>query len=258
MGERTEDGKIRIRCPGCSRRVKFPAGKGGETYVCPLCHHVIVCPVEDPELTPPTIEELNSITPPLPLNRRPSERPAERPVEREREDANLDRILEHITGETPAKRMDIVTREPVLKQLNAFFVRESERIGKLGEEVLADTELSAEQQTERLHELRRAKSFRFRKYVEGLLKDVDGEIAALRDNPASETQTLRQRLNALVQERRGLLLYLNVMFEIRTTKAAAPGTPGTAGAPPTTPSTPGAQTPRSKPAAGPGPGGIAP
>ena len=62
----------------------------------------------------------------------------------------------------------------------------------------------------------------------------------LQQKPTTPLTALREKLNELLLERRGLLIFLNVMFEFRpgllrtTEDGATPGTPGNAAARPTT------------------------
>ncbi len=45
MGERKDDGKVRIRCTGCGKKVKYPANLPGGTFRCPICHTIMVAPL---------------------------------------------------------------------------------------------------------------------------------------------------------------------------------------------------------------------
>ena len=154
---------------------------------------------------------------------------------------------------------------PAIERVNAFLARETLRAGQFSQEVLANPSLPAEEQAARLAELRRVKAFRFRTHAEAVVKDLDTKIATLRNSPASETRTGKDALDRLLTERRGLLLYLNIMFELRTPAAkagaaslATQDTPGSATAPPTTPSPGVAQTPSHTTSASSGPNSKAP
>jgi hypothetical protein len=164
---------------------------------------------------------------------------------------------------TPAAPSVPAQKPPALERVNAFLVRETDRIGRLSEEVVANTLISVDEQASKLRALRHAKAVYFKRYVEAVMKDLDNELAELRDDPASETQTGQTKINRLLLERRGLLIFLNVMFELRPGVSparpdATPGTRGSAAAPPTTPSQPAAQTPRNNPAGAPAPNGKGP
>jgi hypothetical protein len=228
MDETQDDGKIRVRCTGCGKKVKFPADRPGGAFRCPLCHTVIIAP----------LRAINDLI-----------------IEEEPQPGTTARVPR--VSDTPDRKT------LALERVNAFLVRETDRIGRLCEEVVSNPSTSVEEQASKLLALRHAKAVHFKKYVEAVLKDLDVEISKLCDDPASETQTVQDKLKQLLLERRGLTVFLNVMFELRTgvspaRTGATPDTRGNAAAPPTTPSQQAAQTPQSKPAAGPVPGGKGP
>ena len=240
MGERQEDGKVHIRCTGCGKKVRYPANQPGGTFRCPICHTVMVAPLGGPDDL--SLEE--------------ESRPGAAA------DA-LSAPVPDASGPRPAAPSAPERRVPVLERVNAFLVRETDRIGRLCEEVVSNPSTSVEEQASKLQALRHAKAVYFKRYVEAVMKDLDNEISELRDDPASETQTVQNKMKELLLERRGLLVFLNVMFELRTgvspaRTGATPDTRGSAAAPPTTPSQPAAQTPQSNPGAGPAPGGKGP
>ena len=241
MGETQDDGKIRIRCTGCGRKVKFPANQPGATFRCPLCHATMVAPltaINDLSLEDESKPGAPGAAPAIQIPRAPGLRPAAASAAPDR-------------------------KAPALERVNAFLVRETDRIGRLCEEVVSNSSTSVEEQASKLQALRHAKAVHFKKYVEAVLKDLDAEISGLRDDPASETQTVQDKLKQLLLERRGLLVFLNVMYELRTgvspaRTGATPDTRGSAAAPPTRPSRQAAQTPQDKPAASPAPSGKGP
>ncbi len=241
MGERQEDGKVHIRCTGCGKKVRYPANQPGGTFRCPICHTVMVAPLDGPEEMGLEEESASGVmaggrSDQVPNGSAP--KPAAAPSAPER-------------------------KPPALERVNAFLVRETDRIGRLCEEVVANPTTSVEEQASKLLALRHAKAVYFKRYVEAVMKDMDAEISALRDDAASETQTVQNKLKELLLERRGLVVFLNVMYEMRTglsssRTGATPDTRGSAGAPPTTPSRPAAQTPQSTPGGAPAPGGKGP
>jgi ribosomal protein S27E len=267
MGE-VNDGKVRLRCPGCGKRVKFPAGQPGQTFRCPLCHTTIVAPINGAEADAPSKEELAEAAAAVPVTAPPPDAPPSlKPA--------------HAASATPAappprfksppaqapERRPVVTEDPIadvknapmIDRINAFLVRETQRTGRVATDVLGDAKMSLQEQIAYVKELRRGKAVRFKVYVESLLKDLDGEIAALRENPAVDTPTVKSRLTALLNERRGVLIYLNIMFELKPPPPAAkPGAPAAEPAPPSSPSKPAARTPPGTPSAAPAPGTPAP
>lgn len=241
MGETTEDGKIRLRCTGCGKRVKFPAEQGGGSFRCPLCHTLIVAPIAGADAAPPSSDELASVkTPPMAPTRHVIPQRTE-PVK--------------TFGESAAARPE-PPRERAIVAITNFLVKETQRVAHLSQQILADARLSVEDQSARIMDLRRSKAVHFKHYVETVLKQMDDDIKELRESPASETQSVQDKLKALSFERRGVQMYVGVMFEYRT--GGATGTPAGAKAPPSTPSPQAARTPPGTADAGPGPDGKGP
>jgi ribosomal protein S27E len=236
MGEKSDDGKVRVRCTGCGKRVKYPANHPGGTFRCPICHTVMVAPLDGAnELTLEEESHSGIIAA-----------------------AASAQVTNDSDSEPDAAPSAPPQKPPAIERVNAFLVRETERIGRLCEEVVSNSFMPGEEQANKLRALRHAKAVYFKRYVEAVLKDLDNELAELRDDPASETQTGKSKISRLLLEKRGLVLFLNVMFELRpgaspARNGATPDTRGSAAAPPTTPSQPAAQTPRSTPAADPAP-----
>ena len=240
MGERQEDGKVHIRCTGCGKKVRYPANQPGGTFRCPICHTVMVAPLDSPGDM--SLEEES----------------ASGEFVGGRSDQVPNGAAKPVAAPSAPER-----KPPALERVNAFLVRETDRIGRLCEEVVSNPSTSVEEQTSKIQALRHAKAVHFKRYVEAVMKDMDTEISALRDDVASETPTVQNKLKELLLERRGLLVFLNVMYEMRTALSparpgATPDIRGSAAAPPTTPSRPAAQTPQSTPGAAPAPGGKGP
>lgn len=259
MGEVT-DGKVRLRCPGCGKRVKFPADQPGQTFRCPLCHTTIVTPINGAGLEAPTKEELSEAAASVPVTAPPPDAPPTlkpaTPPARYKPAPSTPQERRPVASDEPIAD---VKNAPVIDRINTFLVRETQRTGRVATDVLGDAKMSLEEQVAYVKELRRGKAVRFKMYVESLMKDLDGEITALRENPAVDTPTIQNRLKALLTERRGVMIYLNIMFEIKPpAPAAKPGTPAGESAPPNSPSRPTAQTPPGTPSAAPAPEKPAP
>ena len=257
MGE-PNDGKVRLRCPGCGKRVKFPAALPGQTFRCPLCRTTIVAPINGMDADAPTREELAdaaaAVPPqPPPEDAPPSLKPAQAaPSPRPKAAPAAAPVRRPPPADEPVAD---VKNAPIIDRINSFLIRETQRTGRVATDVLGDAKMPLPEQIAYVKELRRGKAVRFKMYCESLLKDLDAEIAALRDNPAVDTPTIKNRLAALLAERRGALIYLNVMFELKPPPPVAkPGTPAAGSAPPSSPSTPAAQTPPDTPSAAPAPG----
>jgi hypothetical protein len=92
--------------------------------------------------------------------------------------------------------------------------------------LIEDTNLTQEALATRLTELRRVKAVRLRQYVDSVVKELDDEIAGLKDGPASETSSGRERIARLMRERQNMMLYLSIMFQYQGPKPdARPDTP---------------------------------
>jgi hypothetical protein len=218
MGEKQEDGKVHIRCTGCGKKVRYPANQPGGAFRCPICKTVIVAPLEKPPNEMTLEEEAGLAT----SGRSDAPPPASDP---EPEDA----------PSAPTRKAT------ALERVNAFLVRETERIGRLCEEVVSSPTVSAEEQASKLQALRHAKAVYFKRYVEAVMKDLDRQLTELHDDPASETPTGQNKVKELMLERRGLLVFLKVMYELRpgaspARNGATPDTRDSAAASPTTPS----------------------
>jgi len=211
-----DDGKIRMRCTGCGKRVKFPKGRPGDTFRCPLCHTMMVAPIDNGNGATPQKSDT--------LQAAPKARPASPRV-------------------TATPRRAAAPREPEkmpepIARINAFLSRETTHVGEIGRNVLMDNSLSPEEQIAELRRLRHAKAVNLRKFVQVVLKDLDQKLKALHDNPAAETPTLKAQIKALEKERHCLITYLKVMFELRTlseSPSAKSDTPEAESAPPSTP-----------------------
>ena len=215
MAEKQEDGKVRIRCTGCGKKVKYPANQPGGAFRCPICKTIIVAPLENADKL--SLEE-----------------------ETQEAGGRSDKIPSAADPE-PAAPSAPNRKTPALQRVNAFLVRETDRIGRLCEEVVSNPGMSVEEQASKIQALRHAKAVYFRRYVEAVMKDLDNGISELHDDPASETETVQNKVKELMFERRGLLIFLKVMFELRpgvspARNGATPDTRDTAAAPPTTPS----------------------
>ena len=237
------DGKIRIRCTGCGKRVKFPAIPG-QTYRCPICHTIIVAPLDAGDITPPTAQEMQAVS-------RKAASPSQAPAQPVWSDA--------APQKAPSERDSFEDLLNSIERLNAFIGRQAQRNTLLCREVLMDRAMPQKEQFESLRQLRHTKAISLRKYVEAALKDLNRAIETLEENPAAETKTVQEKLDRLKWERRSLLLYVKVMFELRwPTQAenapnAKPGTRGGGAAPANTSLKQAAQTPEGKADAAPAP-----
>ena len=237
---KTDDGKIRMRCPGCGKRVKFPANVPGTTFRCPICHTSMVSPLDAADADKaPSIEEL--------IRNRPSRSTAKRAVT-----APSPKPKEPATPVSrkpaPARRPSDKSETPAIDRLNAFLLKEQQRIGGLVSQIIRDSRLSDEEKTAELLSLRHQKAVGLRSLADVMFRDINRTLARLRDDPAVDTESGKARIAAVEREKRGLELFLKVMFQIRTVSqdnrlnGATHDTREGAEAPPSKPSQPGTET----------------
>lgn len=244
-----QDGKIRMRCTGCGKRVKFPKGVPGQAFRCPICHTMMVTPLGDQDAALPSQEKLKSLA--------PKRRTAARHPAKPQSVAAKPKPVEQAAPR--AKQMT-----DTIERISEYQGRQAVHFGTLARRTLADKILSPEEQVAELHRLRHAKAVNLRRFVQTVLKELDQETQTLRDNPAAETQTIKEKLARLLEERREVVQYLKVMFELRTPEATAPHpaatpeTPAAASAPPSRSSAPATQTSPGNAADPPSPGDKAP
>ena len=219
-----DDGKIRVRCSGCGKRVKCPAGKPGEAYRCPVCHTTIVAPLDKREVARPSDRELKSFIPkPLPA---------------------ADRTDGETAGTSTAARTRsqssrfLKGKHPV-EELGEFLMRQTRRATEVSREILTSPSMSDEKRRAKLGELRTLKGVRLREHVRGLLRDLDQRIAVLRHSAGAEAETSKRAVARLQQQRDQFVLYLDVMFQLQTPGPNGPGvkpdTPAAEVEPPSTP-----------------------
>jgi len=230
-----KDDKIRMRCTGCGKRVKFPANMRGVTFRCPKCHTVLV--------TPLTLEEMDSEKPvsapeaaSAALKPRRAPGPPRPPKPREEQPAPV--------AEAPRK-----PRTPSWHRLHVFLVREQQRLCERAARVLANPDMDDKQKRDELISIRRERAVATREFSDRLLADLERELAELRNSPRGETDSGKREIALIERERNALTLFLDVMFRRRTVaedeehRGPTPGTPGVAGEPPSRPASPGPRTP---------------
>ena len=231
-----DDGKIRLRCTGCGKRVKFPAGAPGETYRCPICHTVIVAPLDAGAIERPGSAELfSAVSKPEFRPRRP--RPVSKPEPRP-QPANGPALK--AIQRPPA---DDATQHPV-EVLSNFMILQTRRASKISREVLGNALLSLDEKKAKLRKLRQLKAIGLREQVLRIRKDLDRRIGALHNTPNANTPAMQKKINKFECEREELKLYLDIMFELRAPSQEqapsqpptddTPDTPGSAEAPCTT------------------------
>ena len=218
------DDKIRMRCTGCGKRVKFPRGSAGQTFRCPKCHKTMVAPLDDDDGEIPSPSELKSVALAAARAARPRYDPSKairRPsLDRTRQEDRTPNLLNSI------------------ERVNAFLNRQAETIGPMCRSALTDQSLSQEERIAEVRRLRSVKAVNLRKFVDAIKTDLNKAIEKLKANPAAETETIAEKLGQLVTERECLTQYVQVMFALRPVAqempapTATPDTPATGAKPP--------------------------
>lgn len=187
-----KDDKIRVRCTGCGKRIKFPANLPGATFRCPSCKTTIVAPLdgkdtEEPAPQPPAAPTFtpHSAPPPVPVA-------------------------------APAQTQPPAPKLPAIERLNAFILREQKRTGELCNQIIRNQRLSDEKKTSELMALRHQKAVGIRSFVDVMLKDFTRSIEELRNCPSADTETGKKRIQTEETELAGIQLYLKVMYQMRT------------------------------------------
>lgn len=226
-----KDDKVRVRCTGCGKRIKFPANVPGATFRCPICKTTIVAPLDGKD-----VEEQQPIGPnvqaPAAAAPAPTQRSAQPPVQ----------------ATAPAPTQAPAPQSPAIERLNTFILREQQRTGILCNQIIRNKRLSTEQKTSELIALRHQKAVSIRSFTDAMLRDFKRSIEELRNCPSADTETGKKRVQEEETELAGIQLYLKVMYQMRTVEqdnnqnGATRSTPETAKQPPSKASSPDTQT----------------
>ncbi len=215
MRKRT-DNRLRISCTGCGQRFKVPHGMPGMTFTCPHCKNIVIAPLDPNEVEGLSLSDVTS-----------DEAPRKYVRPRHTDAAFTPTAAAAEAAEASATRQ----QAPPIDRLSGFLLEEQKRVNELASQVVKNRRLSPEEKQNQLKAIRHQKAVSIRGFVDTLMREVNAEIAMLRDSPASDTTTGKNRLGTLEREREGVILYLKVMFQMRTvgqddqTNGATPGTP---------------------------------
>jgi len=219
---REGDGRIRIRCNECGKRLKVPSGHPGKVFRCPICASTIIAP-----LTQDTDEV------------RQQEREAARVIRQ--------------TGWIPQLAQQ--TRHKSLENLSHAVAREFQDLMQSLASVLGRGPLKDQEAAERIQTLWREKSQRLRELAVRLMYDVDREIRELEMSPMRKQPSFIEKLNTKLRERRDLAYVMKLVFNV--TLPEGPSVPGAPPGPSIPPATPAAPVPQSgTPPAPPAPNGT--
>ena len=234
MAKKKDDNKIRVRCTGCGKRIKFPANLPGTTFRCPICKTTLVSPLSAQEIEEP---------PPMDLD-------FKSPVDTKFAPPSRTTPPKRAPAQPPHPPRPKEPPPPSIYRLNSFILREQKRVCELSSQVVHDPALSDDRKTAELLTLRHEKAVNLRSFVDAMLRDFKHAIDELRNSPAAETESVHKRIKEIAKQRDEIRVFLKMMYQLRTVgednrlNGATTGTPAAAKEPPSKPSPPDAQTPR--------------
>jgi len=192
------DGKIRVVCAGCGRKVKFPASELGKTFRCPACGAMVITSTGQKRGTAG-----GPGTGPGPAAA------AGRRTSRSWRSAGL-----------------LVSKNAALEKLSVLFQKEEERTVQRAAEILSAGGTETER-TRRLERLRSEKSERIRRIMERAASDLRTEIASL-TRQAARSPAVQREFAAKNRELGELEIFGRAMFGLSpgwTQSATASGLP---------------------------------
>ena len=205
------DGKIRLRCPNCNKRLKFPAEKAGKVYNCPICGATIISPLDSDSPTPARSAGTPSQKTPAPSL--PEEAPAPPKPPRSRPQSAAAQPPE---AWAPT-RMAIGPNQAIGK-LCGFLARQNTGVGKAAHEIVAaePADISAADLMKRFARLRAERGLRLQEFVEKLRGDVADRIRQLEDHPMRAQGNIRRELWMARKEQRDLEAFVSAFLMGKT------------------------------------------
>jgi hypothetical protein len=223
FGAGKDDGKIRIRCPGCGKKLKFPGGRPGLILRCPICTQNIIAPLDgaETEEPPPPAEPPVTLGPTAPESEEATvEAAAAAPVAPPEAEAPV-YPRRPLSPEAAAKARawaPQVVRQPVnpsIERLVLFLTRENDRVRDAAVAVIHDPTVEAEQRDRRLSVLRQDKNVRVRNEIDKIVGELDEAIHDLTYRPAAAQGATQLQLRDKKAEKEGLLLFLRTIYGVR-------------------------------------------
>lgn len=194
------DGRIRIQCHECGKRLKLPADNAGRVFRCPICATTIVAPLDAGEGTPGAAETFSKSA----MEKAPSIFDASGP------EVKLGRGM----GGWRPKVKDAPENKSI-ERLVRFANRENERVRDVAVSTLDNPDAAPEQKERRLTTLRAEKNKNLRAEIEKIVESLDDEIRALARGPESRKADVRARLEKKLSEKEGLLLFLRIIYGLK-------------------------------------------
>ncbi len=187
MAEKKDDGKVRMRCGACGKRLKMPRSVEGRIFRCPSCKSAVISPLDLPDEG--TSEEGPREKTPVALPQKRSE--------------------ENLSPNLPLKE-----RNEAIDKLTIFLTRENNRVGTTVIGLFRAEGMADEEKIEKLTELRRERSMGLRRKVDELLRELDQRIEVIRRHPAKDQPRTKGELKQKEEDKRDFEIFLKVMFGI--------------------------------------------
>ncbi len=200
------DGKIRVRCANCNKRLKFPAEKAGTVYNCPVCGATVVSPLDG--VSPKPVRDATA----------PVRKPPATPIAKESPTPPKPpaAAAESSKAWTPT-RMLVEPNQAIGKLCN-FLARQNADVGKAAHEVIVAeaADVSATDLMGGFARLRAERGRRLQEFVEKLRDDVGARIRQLEKHPMGAQGNIGRELWVARKERRDLEAFISVFLMGKT------------------------------------------
>lgn len=194
-----QDGKTRVRCQSCGKRLKYSGNAAGKIFRCPACGGAVVGALELSEA-----EEAEA---------------AETP---KAEDAPRGTATAPEPDGLPGKWRPggfVARRNEAVVKMTEFLRRDAERVGEEAVSILAER-IGDRQKTGRLREVRRRALARRRQLADQLLADMQKEAGMSPQDPQAQSGKVEPRVAAKLQEMREFQFYLQQALGLKRTPDA--------------------------------------
>lgn len=181
-GEVGPDGKIRVRCSQCGKRLKMSPSQPGKVYTCPICGNSVVAPLG--QVRTGHLEDDSELT--------------ERDVKR--------------LGWTPT--LTRRERYASMEKMGNYLAREYSENAQMLARALSSESLSVIQANEKIIEGRKELAGKIRKFATTLVGEIEQEAYNLEHHPMRKQQSYTEKAEHKRRELRDLKIYLKLMFNM--------------------------------------------
>ncbi|HRU06290.1 MAG TPA: hypothetical protein P5137_11020 [Candidatus Brocadiia bacterium] len=195
FGSKKDDAKIRLRCAECGQKLKLPACEPGHIYRCPICAHPIVAPLESGAAPAQASVPKREIV--LPTSPKPS----------------AARLMSQIASWTPQRQVTIENKS--IERLIRFINAQNDKLCELAIAAIHCPENTEDQKIKRLQTMRQEKSKAMRAEIDEIVAGLDERIRKIARDPRTSQPAYRAPLDAVRGEKRGFLLFLRILFDLR-------------------------------------------